>query len=244
VKLSKRRLELLEALADLVNQKGSPVHYIDVSEKMNVSKWTAYDMMRELADDGLVEASYSLSPTGSPGRSQVLFSPPERGYSLVESGREQSRDPQLPDQWDDEWQYLKDDLLEQIHMASNKETSHLLDLLKGKYSSSPLAYCAAFLGFLIIESKRRGLDLVALSGILEIGMEKGMTLPMFTGLLIGGLLVREARKILPDIENLIHAFSHQLQHLEQSSEDMLLEFAQAIVNNGVLAQGGDNTPSL
>jgi len=105
VKLSKRRLEFLEALADLVNQKGSPVHYIDVSEKMNVSKWTAYDMMRELADDGLVEASYSLSPTGSPGRSQVLFSPTERGYSLVGLGREQSRDPQLPDQWDDEWQY-------------------------------------------------------------------------------------------------------------------------------------------
>lgn len=52
MKLSKRRFEFLETLVDLVNQKGAPVHYIDVSEKMNVSKWTAYDMMRQLAEDG------------------------------------------------------------------------------------------------------------------------------------------------------------------------------------------------
>lgn len=241
MKLSKRRFEFLEALADLVDQEGAPAHYIDVSDKMSVSKWTAYDMMRELAEDGLVEASYSLNPSGSPGWSQVLFSPTEKGFRLIEAERSKSRSPQLPAGPDDEWQYVKDDLLEHINMASGEESAHLLDLLKEEYNSSPLAYCAAFLSFLIVESKRRGLDLVALKGILEMGNEKGMTLPMFTGLLIGGLLVRGARKMLPDIENLIRSFSHQIQYLEESSEDMLLEFAQTVVSNGVLAHIDDNT---
>lgn len=244
MKLSKRRFEFLETLAYLVNQEGAPVHYIDVPKEMAVSKWTAYDMMRQLAEDGLVEASYSVNPSGSPGRSQVLFSPTQKGFNLVESEHMRSRDRQLTAGPDDEWSRVRDDLLNKIHMASDRETAHLLDLTKSKYNSSPLAYCAALLSLLIIEAKRKGLDLVALRGILEIGSEKGMTLPLFAGLLMGGLLVRGARKMLPDIENLIHSFSHQSKQLEQANQDMLLEFAQTIVSKGGLAQGSDNTSAL
>ncbi len=237
MRLSKRRFEFLEALVDLVSPKGTPVHYVDVSERMSVSKWTAYDMMRELVEDGLAERSYSVNRAGLPGRSQVLFRPTEKGFNLVESYRFKKQPPQPSIEY--EWQHVRNDLLKKITMASNKETARPLDLSKTKYNSSPVAYCAAFLTFLIIEAKRKGLDLVALRGILEIGSDNGMTLPLFTGLLIGGLLVREARKMLPDIENLIHSFSRQVEHLEQSNKDMLLEFAQTIVSNGMLAQGDD-----
>ncbi|MGI6621251.1 MAG: hypothetical protein ACOX35_07440 [Bacillota bacterium] len=247
MKLSKRRFEFLETLVDLVNQKGAPVHYIDVSEKMNVSKWTAYDMMRQLAEDGLVETSYSLNPSGSPGRSLVMFSPTRKGLSVVEAHRVENLYPQQSDQatqGDDEWQRAKDDLLNQIHMASEKEVAHSIDLTKDKYDSSPLAYCAALISLLIIEAQRKGLDLVALSGILEIDADKRMTLPLFTGLLIGSLLVRGARKLLPDLENLMHSFSHQVEQLEQANEDRLLEFIQTIVRKGASAQACDNTPAV
>ncbi len=60
-----------------------------------------------------------------------------------------------------------------------------------------------------------------------------MTLSLFTGLLLGGLLVQGARKVLPDIENLIFSFSQHAERLEDSSKDMLLEFAQEVVNHQV-----------
>ncbi|MGI6660478.1 MAG: hypothetical protein ACOX34_02105 [Bacillota bacterium] len=243
MKLSKRRFEFLETLAYLVNQEGAPVHYIDVSKEMAVSKWTAYDMMRQLAEDGLVEASYSLTLRFARPFTSLVQSY-AKGFNLVESEHMRSRDRQLTAGPDDEWSRVRDDLLNKIHMASDRETAHLLDLTKSKYNSSPLAYCAALLSLLIIEAKRKGLDLVALRGILEIGSEKGMTLPLFAGLLMGGLLVRGARKMLPDIENLIHSFSHQSKQLEQANQDMLLEFAQTIVSKGGLAQGSDNTSAL
>ncbi|MGI6163371.1 MAG: hypothetical protein ACOYEQ_05535 [Bacillota bacterium] len=39
--------------------------------------------------------------------------------------------------------------------------------------------------------------------------------------------------MLPDIENLIFSFSQHAERLEDSSKDMLLEFAQEVVNHQV-----------
>ena len=52
MKLTRRRYQFLETLARLVEESGGPVHYGDVADSLDVSKWTAYDMMRELVDQG------------------------------------------------------------------------------------------------------------------------------------------------------------------------------------------------
>lgn len=233
MKLTKRRYEFLEALADLVVEQGTPVHYGDVAERVSVSKWTAYDMMQELVEDGLVETSYSVNRTGLPGRSLVLFEPTKPGFDLVNSKKLDSASPEPPACSEDDWQQVTKDLLSQITSSFHKEVDQPFDFNKEKYKSSPVAYCAALLSFLFIQAKKKGLDLVALKGILEIGSENGMTLSLFTGLLLGGLLVQGARKVLPDIENLIFSFSQHAERLEDSSKDMLLEFAQEVVNHQV-----------
>ena len=48
MKLTRRRYQFLEALARLVEEGGGPVHYGDVADSLDVSKWTAYDMMLSL----------------------------------------------------------------------------------------------------------------------------------------------------------------------------------------------------
>ncbi|HHY17264.1 MAG TPA: hypothetical protein GX524_04245 [Firmicutes bacterium] len=234
MRLTKRRYEFLEALTDLVNKKGAPVHYGDVAERLSVSKWTAYDMMRELAEDGLVETSYSVNRIGLPGRSLVLFKPTKQGFNLVDSRRPDNSLHEQSAQKEDEWHRITGDMLSKISMSFNNEFEQPFDFSKDKYKSSPALYCAALLSFLLVEAKKKGLDLVALRGILEIGSQNGMTLSLFTGLLLGGLLVQGARKLLPDFESLIHSFSRQVEHLEDSSKDRLLEFAQEVVNHEML----------
>ena len=186
--------------------------------------------MRELVDDGLVETSYSVNRVGLPGRSQVLFEPTKKGLNLVESHRLKQQSPQHSDAARDEWHEISNNLLEKITTSFEEESTLSFDFEDERYKSSPVAYCAAFLSFLFIEAKRKGLDLVALKGILEIGSENGLTLSLFIGLLIGGLLVQGARKVLPELEELIHSFSQQVEHLEDSNKEMLLEFAHTVVN--------------
>ncbi len=231
MKLTKRRYEFLETLAYLVSEQRTPVHYGDVAERLSVSKWTAYDMMQELVENGLVETSYSVNRTGLPGRSLVLFEPTKPGLDLVNSKRQHSALPETPACIEDDWKQVTKDLLSQIAGTLHKEADQPFDFNKEKYESSPVAYCAALLSFLFIQAKKKGLDLVALKGILEISSESGMTLSLFTGLLLGGLLVQGARKVLPDIENLIFSFSQHAERLEDSSKNMLLEFAQEVVNH-------------
>jgi len=163
----------------------------------------------------------------------VLFEPTKPGFDLVNSKKLDSALPEPPACSEDDWQQVTKDLLSQITGSFHKEVDQPFDFNKEKYKSSPVAYCAALLSFLFIQAKKKGLDLVALKGILEIGSENGMTLSLFTGLLLGGLLVQGARKVLPDIENLIFSFSQHAERLEDSSKDMLLEFAQEVVNHQV-----------
>ncbi len=59
------------------------MHYVQVAQRLSVSKWTAYDMMQRLVKDGFVRASYAVGTPGVRGRSQVLFEPTGSGLNLL-----------------------------------------------------------------------------------------------------------------------------------------------------------------
>ena len=70
MRITKRRKEFLVATVQLFHDKGSPVHYCDVAQELNVSKWTAYDVMKSMETQGLIKSVYSVSSKdSSPGRS-------------------------------------------------------------------------------------------------------------------------------------------------------------------------------
>jgi hypothetical protein len=75
-RLTARRLEALEALQRLTAQAGDAVHYSLVGARMRISAWTAYGLLRELENLGLVtrrSVRSHASPLG--GRSRILFLP-------------------------------------------------------------------------------------------------------------------------------------------------------------------------
>ncbi|MBE3583886.1 MAG: hypothetical protein IMX01_07235 [Limnochordaceae bacterium] len=81
--LTGRRMEFLVCLARLCQQSGQPVHYALVAQELGVSKFTAYDRLRELLSDGYLTQAYELPTAGRPGRSLVLFAPTLLGWQTA-----------------------------------------------------------------------------------------------------------------------------------------------------------------
>lgn len=80
--ITKRRIEFLNALAELCEEQECPVHYSLVAEKLGVSKWTAYDLLTALKDDGYVEVLYVINEKGG-GRSSLAFKLTPKGEMLI-----------------------------------------------------------------------------------------------------------------------------------------------------------------
>jgi Iron dependent repressor, N-terminal DNA binding domain. len=72
--LTRRRREFLSKINKLYQGTGQPVHYTTVAQALGVSKWTAYDILRELEKEDLLNVEYAVSrEERNPGRSQVFF---------------------------------------------------------------------------------------------------------------------------------------------------------------------------
>lgn len=76
MKLTRRQEEIINKLFDLYREHQEPIHYTALAERLGVSRFTAYDMLRLLEEKGLVESEYRLAPDKSgPGRTERVFLP-------------------------------------------------------------------------------------------------------------------------------------------------------------------------
>lgn len=82
MKLTKRQRAFIEKMLDIYTELQEPVHYSVVAEKLQLSKYTAYDMLSLLAEKGYVEAVYETNRTG-PGRASVLFRPTQKAQETI-----------------------------------------------------------------------------------------------------------------------------------------------------------------
>lgn len=74
--LTGRRKQFLDTVCRLYEQTGEPVHYVTLAEQMGVSRWTAYDMLKELERAGHLKAEYTINvDERPPGRSMIRFVP-------------------------------------------------------------------------------------------------------------------------------------------------------------------------
>ena len=83
-KLTRRQYQFLESVVSTYSETGSPVSYKDIANKLEVSRWTAYDILQELYKKGFLIAKYR--PVGGPGRSEVLYVPTQEAIERVVTG--------------------------------------------------------------------------------------------------------------------------------------------------------------
>ena len=76
MKLTKRQEQFIENLIDLSQEIDGPIHYSTLAERLGVSPFTAYDMLRVLEKKGAVVSEYQVAEGKSgPGRAERLFYP-------------------------------------------------------------------------------------------------------------------------------------------------------------------------
>ena len=220
MRLSPRRYAFLETLFRMANSDGGPVHYAELAREMGVSRWTAYDMMRELVKDGLVTHVYGRSDPGYPGRSQVFFLTTEKGARLVES-RSAIKGAMV------DWSRLKCTMLSKLG-AALEEKKGFEYFRKELASSSPALFCAAVVAALIVEARRVGLDLVVASRVLSSGdLEAGPLL--FVGFVAGSLLVNGLTRSLPAIGSVLERFAEEVQSFGGEERQALAGFTKEVL---------------
>ena len=60
LKLTRRQEDFINNLLDLYREMEGPIHYSVLAERLGVSPFTAYDMLRLLEEKGLVSSEYYL----------------------------------------------------------------------------------------------------------------------------------------------------------------------------------------
>jgi Mn-dependent DtxR family transcriptional regulator len=215
--LTNRRREFLKIVVELYDEKKEPVHYSDVAEKMGISKWTAYDILKELEKGEYLEAEYYLEEGKSQGRSVVRFIPTEKAYQLFEKIST------------NEWEKLKEKLINKV--KSEKNTS-LEELLNGMFhASKPLEFCAyAIAAFLLKLRMISGVSLQNLENNILSCVNPSSALVLLGGTVLGALLYN---KIKTDVDKVlsdnIRRFQLHLNELDQKDIYLLNNFLKDLL---------------
>lgn len=110
MKLTRRQETFVRRLLDLYREINGPIHYSVLAERVGVSPFTAYDMLRVLEEKGLVTSEYRLdSDRPVVGRSEVVFLPTERSRQLfIELAGDANQG---------NWEDVKSQILEKIRVG-------------------------------------------------------------------------------------------------------------------------------
>ncbi len=238
-KLTPRQRTFLDKLRDLCRERRGPVHYSTVAERLGVSKFSAYDMLRVLEKKGVAASEYLLSSNRrGPGRSQVVF------YPTVSSAS-QNRATEN----DEDWQRFKRRLLNELREARNIDyREKVVDFLSRLPNlRAPLEYCAETVAALLLnldllkEKVSERNPLRSLDSLLTAG-ETG--LGTLAGLSLGSMLMAAGESSLTD--RLLASIRHYQDHLSKLSDEnkhRLTDFLREALTVFQRAETQTDTPS-
>jgi DNA-binding PadR family transcriptional regulator len=140
MRLTRRQENFIKKLLDQYRELQEPMHYTDLAERLGVSSYTAYYMLRLLEEKGYVEAIYKARGEG-PGRSMVLFQPTSKGHTKFE---------RLISDQDRDWETIKNQIIANIQ-SGDIDDPELIDVMLNRFPervADNVAYCAAVIGIL------------------------------------------------------------------------------------------------
>ncbi|MDT8304411.1 MAG: HTH domain-containing protein [Anaerolineae bacterium] len=107
MELTKRQEEFVRSMLELYGELQEPFHYSELAERLGVSRFTAYDMLRVLEEKGIVSSHYRLDEErGGPGRSVVMYEPTPRARRILADVFSATRGQ--------DWEAVKERLLQEV----------------------------------------------------------------------------------------------------------------------------------
>jgi DNA-binding PadR family transcriptional regulator len=211
--LTTRQQGFLLKLLDLYREGRPLVHYTEVAERIGVTKFSAYDMLKVLERKGFAASEYVLDrEIPGPGRSRIKFYPTEtarrwlaRRFSGLARG--------------EEWLSVKEGLLRRLQQARDGDPREVARELLDQLSDSqpPMTYCAQMITVLLLYLGLRKLasGLTPLRTLARLHAGGGIGLGMLAGLSLGSVLTRAGEAS----ESLLSPISRYQSHLRDLGEE-------------------------
>ncbi|MBN1537913.1 MAG: hypothetical protein JW908_14335 [Anaerolineales bacterium] len=149
IKLTRRQETFIMNMLDLYYASQQPLHYSDLAERLGVSPFTAYDMLRLLEEKGFARSDYRLADDKSgPGRSEIVFLPTEKAHRLVADFAGEANNAS--------WHHLRDKVFQRLR-ESDIFDSDLGQEVLGRIptgETQALQYCLEVMSVIALRLKR------------------------------------------------------------------------------------------
>lgn len=217
--LTKRRLQFLNQLMDLYKRTSLPIHYETLAKALGVSKWTAYDMLKEIEKLGFISRSYEVNEKET-GRSQVVFSPTAKAVDLLKQTRGGTVDPAV---WDKTVGDIKQMLNSMKKSSINELIRKLLDEIPGKQNSIEL--CGYIVGLLLVYLKKIGGKTEAfIRLVVQKTADKEPGILTFVCTVLGTIVNTVDDELGNEVLQFVSGWLEMLGDLSQEEQKMLSDF--------------------
>lgn len=147
--LTRRQEEFVRSLLDLYGELQEPFHYSELAERLGVSRFTAYDMLRVLEEKGIVASQYQLDEErGGPGRSTVMYEPTPRARRILADVFDATRGQ--------DWKATRDRLLAEMQRGQLGDVELAQEMLARTPPDEPgtLRYCIEVMTIIALRLRR------------------------------------------------------------------------------------------
>ncbi len=167
--LTRRRREALKALHKLTEEKG-PIGYEELALQLGISKWSAYELLIQLEEEGYVLSELRRSEGKLGGRPSLRFSLSPQGEETIKG--------------EGYLETLREELSHYFQSA-RKDLSSTISSLRERIATAttPLTRTARSLTMLLLELKKRSSSLYSR---IRRSLRGGEDLPLISGAVMAG----------------------------------------------------------
>jgi len=134
--LTRRQEEIIYKMLDLYHELQGPIHYSTLADRLGVSPFSAYDMLRLLEEKGFVSSEYQIAPNKTgPGRAMRVFQPTQLAQKVFQSLADETGGA--------DWEEVKQRLLDKTNKGEIQERELVQEMLASISSEgkSQVQYC-------------------------------------------------------------------------------------------------------
>src|SRR5690606_36069220 len=219
VRLTERRKQFLRGVVDMYRRTRLPVHYETLAERLGVSKWTAYDVLRALEEQGPLTRDYTVN-RGEPGRSQIVFVPTPAAEALFTQARPVALE-------DHDLAELKQDALESLaqwrRLKPAQATQRIMAAIAG--ADAQVKFCTYIMALFLVHLGNLNESAVAVVRRLvrqTPGVEMHVT--VFVGIVLGMAIEAMGHGVGEELIELLGRFLKSVMDLTEPEKAMLVSF--------------------
>lgn len=234
--LTQRRKQFMQKIISLFQQTGLPVHYATVARALGVSKWTAYDMMKELEKTDFLRSEYILDHNvKTPGRSMVVFRPTEKALQLLSPGPEPAAGELRADKMKD-WSLIRERLLSVFDNLKNLNPQKIREELLEEMARVewPVVFSAYTITLLLThfhEINSRGM--AVLQQVLQLCPRPELVLSLFAGSAMGMMLRSMKDAFNNKLLSSIRRFEEHISQCNTQEHEMLTAFLNEAIQRSL-----------